>query len=261
MDQGRIERALRDGPPGEGGYVSRSLDLDDGGSRPRSVSTRAPLPAGLALAVVAILVGLAAFGRGLVPGSEPSVFGGAVASATPQATLPSATAAIPPATPVTPSGTPAGAGVRACEVGDLHAAVTRWSASVLGTIQVTNTSGSPCQLQGRPGLQLLDGLGFPIGSGPSAQSAPSVAPDDPVAVLPHGGTATVVAAWTSWCGPEAPKGPLAFRLVLPSAAGSLLADPDWAATRQPDPPACAAGAPSGPAVHALGPFQADQGSN
>lgn len=261
MDQGRIERALREGPPGEGGYVPRPLDLDQRGSLPRPISSRAPLPAGLALAVVVVLVGLAAFGRGLVPGSGPSVFGGAAASASPQATPPPATATVPPATPTAPSPTPSGPGVRACRAADLHAAVTQWSGSVFGTIQVTNTSGSACRLQGRPGLQLLDGLGFPVGSGSSAQPAPFVAADDPVAVLPPGGTATVMAAWTSWCGAQAPKGPLAFRLVLPSSAGTLLADPDWAATRQPDAPSCAAGAPSGPAVHALGPFTAGQGSN
>ncbi len=280
MDDERIERALRAGPPDEDRYAPPALDLGD---RPRtaaatSVRPRAAVSAWLMVAALAVAVGLVALSGGLLPpilhGGPPP--GGAAISpvpASPVATASSpalegvvpwldAPVAVPPwPTPITVTPPP---GLAPCVATDLKGELSGWGAAAGTTyfrLHVTNASKGTCYLQGTPGAQVLDGHGQVVLDGTKAVGAvpgrPSVAGGDPVGVLTAGASTDVPIGWSDWCGP-AISGPFSFAVVLPRDGGRLVAS--WAPGIPPldRPVTCMGGATS--EVFANGPFQPPAGT-
>lgn len=251
MDEERIERALRHGPPDEGRYMPADLDLlvDGPPSPPRPVvRSRSALPAWLVVGAVVLVVGLAVMGRGLLPGSQ--LGGGSVPAASPTPSgseAPPATAgpsagteraipwldqpvAVPPEpTPITITPPP---GIMPCAARGLTALLTGFGygmGTTYTSMRITNTSAGTCYLQGTPGAQVIDGQGRIVLDGTKATGAVPVAPGvmgaDPVVVLVHGASTDLAIGWSDWCGP-AIKGPFSFAIVLPRDGGRLAAT--WA---------------------------------
>lgn len=280
MDDERIERALRAGPPDEDRYAPAELDLGD---RPRIVAApavrpRASVPAWLIVGGAALVVGLLALSGRVpsrtLPGGPPP--GGAAASAvapSPVATRGSsalagvvpwldAPVAVPPwPTPITITPPP---GLTPCLATDLKGVLSGWGGAAGTTyfrLHLTNISGGTCYLQGTPGAQVLDGQGQVVLDGTKAVGAvpgrPSVAGGDPVAVLTAAASTDVEIGWSDWCGP-AISGPFSFAIVLPRDGGRLVAS--WAPGVGPldRPVTCMGGATS--EVFANGPFEPPAGT-
>ena len=277
MDEERIERALRHGPPDEGRYTPGDLDLlVDGPSSPLRpvVRSRSALPAWLVVGAVVLVVGLAVIGRGLLPGSQlgagsvPAVSPSPSRSEAPPATaVPSAgteraipwldqPVAVPPRpTPIAITPPP---GITPCAARALTALLTRFGPAMgttYTTMRITNTSTATCYLQGTPGAQVIDGQGRIVLDGTKATGAVPAAPGvdgaDPVLVLVPGASTDLAIGWSDWCGPVI-KGPFSFAIVLPRDGGRLTAT--WARSVQALQAAanCMGGLTS--EVFSLGPF-------
>ena len=226
MDEEQDVGALPQGLPDEGRPVPDVRGLERrhlGTPRGPMLSPRGVRPA-LALVVVALIVGLAALGRGLLPGDLAG--GQALPTATPSPTRPAAPAtvpvawvpapgtvvpwldepvALPPApTPVPVSPPP---GMPACAATDLRAVLTRYGAA-MGTAyadeRVTNASPDACYLQGTPGAQVLDEKG-------------KVVLDGMRATQPLPGRPSVMAGPPSW--PEIPA-PSSRRVPPPTSSSA-----------------------------------------
>lgn len=119
-----------------------------------------------------------------------------------------------------PSRHPTAVAPAPCQATQLSATGARQGGglgSAAGTIVFTDTSTSPCTLQGVPSLQLLDATGRILATPSGGQPSISAARLSPGSS--H--TASLIVYWFNWCG-SAP-GPLTMRITLSSGGGTILA--------------------------------------
>lgn len=171
----------------------------------------------------------------------PAVVLAAACSSDGGGTTPAATATPASGATLTPSSTPSAA--VACPAQGLTAKTTIQGAAghLLGSITFTNTGTAACELQGRPGLSIVDSAGTNLTDQQSpAAFAPTLAGDPTVAVsVAPGGSAQVNFDWTNVCAaPVTP--PLTLKIILPNNQGEV----DSALAEQTGPPCLAQGRPS-----------------
>ena len=165
----------------------------------------------------ALVVGVVALGGRISPGvgavtPPPVASEAAVASvpgATPTATERPTASAAPhaPATPP-PTARPTPTPVLACVSSHLRATITAWegaAGSRIADVTVTNTGPGTCALPEPVGLDLIDGKGAKLMSGPG--------PSGPATALPAGSSATTLVEASNYCGPDpAPPVRIVFNL-------------------------------------------------
>jgi len=114
---------------------------------------------------------------------------------------PATTASADAAPVVTQTAVPAAAtaaqdplALRMCRADQLSAQVTHWEGNTgtpLATVRVTNSSGSPCEMRGKPEAQIVDANGAIIGD--EGRGAARAAVDDtPIPLAPGASARTTV---------------------------------------------------------------------
>ncbi len=176
----------------------------------------------LMLLATTVLAAACSSGSGTTPTPTATATAASSATATPAVTLAAAVAC--PARALTAETTIQGA-----------------AGHRLGSITFTNSGTAACELQGRPGLSIVDSAGTNLTDQQSpAAFAPELAGDPTVAVsVAPGGTAQVNFDWTNVCvAPVTP--PLTLKIILPNNQGEL----DSALAEQTGPGCVAQGQPS-----------------
>jgi len=202
---------------------------------------------------VGVFTGLKALGSSAppIPGGSPTP---SVVPTTPTPTTPSSTPSS------SPSSSPS-ALAQPCTSAELRAVASLEGAagSRLGTIDLSNLSGTTCTLTGTPVITLLDQNLQPITAGvdftstePTWQvNASPQPPGWPVVTLAPGGVASVRTGWSNWC-PDGRAAPL-WRVAIPGSG-----EVDVNGIGSVSPPPC--NGPGQPSTIQVGPFEPKPGS-
>ncbi len=179
---------------------------------------------------LAFAVGVAACGTSTAPTAVPApVATRSAAPASPEAAVVTPTPS-PTAKPTTkPKPTTVARLTPSCLAADLAARVTLWEGAMghrIASVTLTNTSSSPCIVQGTPELQLLGHYGAVLidsrTEGPSG--LPHVSPGAPAFRLARSASLTTQVDTDNYCG-FAPTLPTTVAFILPSGPRRLVAAP------------------------------------
>ena len=121
----------------------------------------------------------------------------------------------------------------ACRVDQVSAGLAGWqgaTGSMLGGLELWNTSGEPCRLAGQPSVAILDAAGHRLdvtdAPGTNQTARPLVLPADQRAPVANEeapeGLASVMLQWFNWCGIP-PLAPMSLTIELPE--GGVLHTP------------------------------------
>lgn len=175
------------------------------------VPSESPMRFTALLILLALLLSACDLGGQLFPSPSPA----ARASATPGSTR-------------SPTGTPGETIDRPCGPADLTA-IVGWqgaTGSMAGAVSFINKSTTPCLVQGRPGLHLIDAQGnlMPVANLKYTRETPGPAtPEDEgqTLILRPKEKAFVFFVWSNWCGGV--KGPFKVVVAMPGEAGQVTA--------------------------------------
>ena len=129
--------------------------------------------------------------------------------------------ACPTATPGAVT-TPTPVAVAACQASDLKvsAVVQGATGNLAGSITFVNASSTPCTLQGRPDVKLVDATGQVLPVNEVAEPLSEAGLGSPVQVAP-GQSARVFVIWlVNYCGPQ-PIPPIGMRVTLPGDQATM----------------------------------------
>lgn len=173
------------------------------------------------------------------------------AMATPTAPVKATATAAPTATTAVP--TPVKSGVQPCKAEQLSgtAAWQGATGSMAGPVMLTNTSSTPCTLQGSPKLEILDAQGQPLELKDTLMSSNQ---ESKQVVLQPKDKARVMLVWRNWC-KQGSLGNLSVRVTLPDNGGQVVAPvQDLGPRTVPLTPRC--DAPDQPSTLSVGVFEA-----
>lgn len=228
MDETRIERALRQGPP-EPNYRPINLRETLMQADRQSTSRSGPrLATAFAAAVGALAVGLVLMVLIFRPGFTPQVGGPTTspsASPPPSAVIvaPSASATAPSAVPSgpppsstavpTPSQQPSASAVADCHLKWTIGRVEGAAGSRFINVDVVNDSSVACS-----GSSVV--VGVTLRSPNGSVIATAASENGPIFQVQPGQTASGFSQWTNWCGPM-PPGPLTLSILAEGAGEPL----------------------------------------